>query len=112
MCCSVLFSVGLISGLFAKDILAKLVLAFVFFFIISYNARNKLAGRVVYGGMEKPFIFSLGASMFFLGSLFISQKMEFMIFAIPCYAPGLYYFYRGYSAGPHHGWENYFRKIN
>ncbi|KKQ53199.1 MAG: hypothetical protein US70_C0005G0033 [Parcubacteria group bacterium GW2011_GWD2_38_11] len=112
LCCSLVFALGLPTGLFAKSINAKLILAVIFFCIIYRYSRNKLAGRIVYGGMEKPFAFSLGATIFFLGSLFSSQKMDYFGFAILCYIFGIYFFYQGYKEGPLYGWENFFRRLN
>ena len=108
-CCSLLFSLGILSGLTFKSIAAKLISAIIFFCIISYASRNKLDGVEVYGGMEKPFVFSFGATLFLLGSLFASQKMGYFGFSILCYIPGLYLFYQGYKEGPHYGWEVYLR---
>lgn len=108
-CCSVLFSLGIFSGLMFKTISAKLILSSIFFCIVSYASCNKFGGKIVYGGMEKPFIFSLGTTLFFLGSLFASQKIEYFILSILCFIPGLYFFYKGYKRGPHYGWENYLR---
>jgi hypothetical protein len=108
--CLVIFGFGLIGGIFVKNITNKLIVAAIFFCIARYFSRNKLAHRVVYGGMEKPTLVSFGATLFLLGSLLASQKMDYLFLSFCCFAPGVYCFYCGYKEGPHYGWDNYHRE--
>lgn len=110
--CSLVFSFGLLLGIFIQKISAKMAFAFIFFCVASYLSRNKLDGRIAYGGMEKPFTFSFGISMFFLANLFMSQGMQYFGFAILCHIPGIYFLYQGYKEGPFNGWRNYLRNRN
>lgn len=109
--CSLIFLAGLLSGIYVRSVSEKLICVAILFFLVAYISRNKLEGRILYGGMEKPYVFSFGLSLFFLGSLFLSQKTQFMEYAILCYVPGVYFFYRGYEAGPFNGWSNFFRQL-
>jgi cation transport ATPase len=109
--CSLLFFIGLPGGLLAKSIFSKIIATAIFFVITFSFSRQKLLGRIVYGGMEKPFVFTLGISLVLLSFLLFSQP-QYLIPSVIFLFPGLYLYHKGFSAGPHLGWSFFFIRHN
>lgn len=116
--CTSIFSVAFLSviliRLFIQDITGKIFIAGIFFYVVRYFSRNKLYGRAVGGGMEKPNQVSFGATFLFLGLIILPceinfQNLEYFLSSIILFLTGSHLFYEGIKEGPLNRWDHYWR---